>query len=126
MRLYMLIDDVDVFNKVHGKVISLADPDASVTCFLSSVEALNYLKEAIRQQETPDFIFLDINMPEINGFELLDQLKELYPAETDALQVYMLTSSLDERDVLRSEGYAAIKGYYSKPLTKDIIQSLIE
>lgn len=126
MRGYLLIDDEAVFNTIHAKIISLVDEEASITSCVSSYEALDLLKGAAHRQRLPDMIFLDINMPEMNGFELLDELSQLPGNPFASTGFYMLTSSLDERDLQRAKTYSFISGYHSKPMTKSMLEQLIK
>jgi CheY-like chemotaxis protein len=66
----------------------------------------------------PDVIFLDINMPRMNGFEFLAAAQDLLGAAALPPVVMMLTTSLDPRDRVRASAFAAVKSYINKPLTE--------
>ena len=71
MNKYLLIDDEEVFNFIHTQVITMADAEASISEIRSSNEAIELLRSnAGDSSQLPDVIMLDINMPEINGFEI--------------------------------------------------------
>jgi len=66
-------------------------------------------------------LFLDIRMPEMTGFELLDKLLQAYPIEAiKKMRIFMLTSSLDENDNQKAADNPLIEGYLGKPL--DIVE----
>ncbi len=122
MRTILLIDDDQIFNFISSEMILETDPDIRIITYLSSPEALQYLRDLLnRQQPLPDILFLDIRMPEMTGFELLDKLLKEYPLEAiKKMRIFMLTSSLDENDNQKAADNPLIEGYLGKPL--DIVE----
>ena len=86
--------------------------------------AENVLKalKMITQDACPDVIFLDIKMPGLDGFDILDKLKILKPSKN--VKVVMLTSSLRPEDKLRAFGYKLVVDYLEKPLTVEKVQMI--
>jgi CheY-like chemotaxis protein len=103
-------------------MIHETDPDIRIITYLSSAEALIWLKGLLdRHEPLPDILFLDIRMPEITGFELLEKLLQDYPQEDlKRMRTYMLTSSLDENDNVRASKNPLVQGFLGKPL--DIVE----
>lgn len=122
---YVLIDDDDIVNCIHQEIIAICDSNADVRVFSSSKEGLAFLVGLIESnQPLPDFIFLDIRMPELDGFAVLDALSQ-YPAEHFAqTYLYMLTSSLDDRDRAKAVQSALVRGFRSKTLSVEMLEEM--
>ena len=124
---YVLIDDDSIFNFIHAKVIRQVDEEADIADFISSSEALAFIKERfVSHKAEPTLVFLDINMPEINGFELLDAIKELPAESVSKMSIYIITSSLKEKDVRKSKEYPILKGYIGKTLSFERLNEVIK
>jgi CheY-like chemotaxis protein len=123
MKRFLLIDDDDIICIVHPAIIRQAIPDSQVEIIKSSKEALQFIKDMqIEGYPSPDAIFLDINMPEINGF---DMLKLLSPEDLSYLKdtkIFMLSSSIDHRDMEKVEENPIINGFIGKPLTVKFLE----
>ena len=112
---FLLIDDDDIFNFLSQRVLKSCGITDTITTFSNAKEALAYLAES--KENSTDIILFDIRMPEMDGFEFLEKFTLLNCLNID---IYMLTSSLDERDKVRAFTYSSVKGFYSKPLNKEI------
>src|ERR1041385_5626387 len=115
VELVVLIDDSDIDLFVQRRFIELSGFAHQVLTFRSSREALNYLSDS-NLKEYPDLIFLDLNMPEIDGFSFLEQYNKLV---TNApTRIIILTSSSSALDRDRAATYSNVIGFLSKPLTE--------
>jgi CheY-like chemotaxis protein len=126
MKRYLLIDDDYIFNLIHKRVLNIVDPEGEITDFNNSVKALDYIKGILDSGGIlPDYIFLDISMPEIDGFELLDELTNYSTNFFASTKLYIVTSSLNERDMERAFSYSILSAYKGKPLTVESVKELL-
>jgi CheY-like chemotaxis protein len=116
LKTVLLIDDSDYDNLFHERVIKT-----------SGKEALDYLIENQKQsKENPDIIFLDINMPGMNGWEFLEQYQKLEESGKSKVVLIMLTSSDNPNDIAKSKEYPEITDYKIKPLSSPVLEEVIE
>jgi CheY-like chemotaxis protein len=122
---FLLIDDDEMINFIHQRVIQSVYPDAVIEQVVSPTEALQLLQV---KTETADYssmvILIDINMPEMNGFELLAEINNKFPALVNHARFYVVSSSLFERDRQKALSFSFVKGYLEKPLSKDAMAQL--
>lgn len=118
MKKILIIDDDDIFEFLTREFISEHYPDSEIKSFLSSIEGFDYLKNMLSSgAEKPDVLLLDIRMPEMDGFELLQELESIAkPEELAPMRIFLLTSSLDSNDYRRSIETPMVSGFISKPL----------
>jgi len=124
---FILIDDDELINYIHRQVIYSVAPDSEIVEKTSSSEALEYLK-VLSSNKNPDdryFIFIDINMPEMNGFDLLEKIRPLIPAEK-ACTFYVVSSSLFSSDREKALSFQFVSGYKEKPLSKQDIMDVLQ
>lgn len=117
----MLIDDDEINNFINRKLLTRYDHDLAIMEYIVAREALDHLRNP--DNASPDIILLDINMPEMNGWEFIGEFAKLNLNET---RVIMLTSSIDQRDEEKANSFAEVSGFFSKPLDNSKIQKILD
>lgn len=122
----MLIDDDPLCILISTKIIEL-NPALKVISFSNAAAALSQLKEwyVSGSEMFPDFIFLDINMPVMDGWQFLEETLKLPDGFREKCNVIMLSSSVNPIDVRKAKEYKRVSDFVSKPLTIDKVQSLM-
>ena len=87
---------------------------------------LDYLEENKETGTMPDVIFLDLDMPQLTGWEFLDELETFNAAAKKRVQVHIMSSSIRSSDVFHSKKYACVNSFMTKPLSKEVINKIFE
>lgn len=119
----LLVDDNESDNVFHEIMLRKAGFTGEVLAFETGVDALAFLRKD--PLELPTYIFLDINMPMMNGFEVAQEAAPLIAGKPTVILV-MLTSSGSPHDRDRAASMPVIKGFLTKPLTVDAARELIQ
>ncbi|TVZ17015.1 response regulator [Maribacter sp. MAR_2009_72] len=123
----LLIDDDHATNYIHKRVINKAEITEKIVDLESGYDALKYLEQTdFEAYPRPDIIFLDINMPGMDGWEFLEGYENLSVEQRSKIILVMLTTSLNPDDKNKSDSISTIDGFKNKPLTHEILQDVID
>lgn len=124
----MLIDDNEIDNLINQKMVEAAAITEHIYVHTGARSAIEFLRNIekldLADKVLPDLIFLDIDMPLMDGFQFLDEFEKLMTTTKKKCRIVMLTSSINPQDVNRSKKYANVKLYLNKPLTHDSLVNL--
>lgn len=118
----LVIDDYPLNLMVAKMVIKHQGAfDKIATCLQAQTALDTLVDHAEDKDELPDVILLDLNMPVVDGWQFLIEFEAFKHSLTKSISIFILSSSVDIRDVERSKQFPSVKGYLSKPLTPDMI-----
>ena len=126
----LLVDDDEIANFYNQMIIEDMQIAHVIVVKTNGAEAMKFLEDqcwmgnGISSEACPEIIFLDVNMPVMNGLEFLAELNKKDPVNLSRTRVVMLTSSSNSRD-LETAQMLGIKAYLNKPLTEEKINELL-
>lgn len=112
-----LVDDDPINNLINRRLLGKTGIGKCIEEFLSAQDALEKIKELPKEGSL--LIFLDINMPVLNGWEFLDKYTTLFPERED--KIVILSSSIDFQDRQKAFEYPIVSGFLEKPLSLEKI-----
>lgn len=112
LAFILIIDDDEISNSITTAMIHNIYEDIEIRTVLNGFEAQEYFMN--NPENIPDLVFLDINMPIMNGFKFLDWYEK--SSFIGSTKICMLTSSLHFADKVKARGYTDVVGYIEKPL----------
>ena len=118
----LLVDNDSDNNFFHERAIKKYDPNITVVSKNSGLAALEFLKTV--PHILPDIIFLDINMPGMNGWEFMDEYNLFRKEFQNETIVLMLTNSENPDDQKKAKSFNYISEYITKPLTKELFETI--
>ncbi len=128
----LLVDDDEPTNFLNRVILEDAGCAERIEVAQSGQAALNYLQKAGEHgpggvfYPNPSLIFLDINMPAMDGWEFLSRYETLDTEQKAKVIIVMLTTSLNPEDETKAQAVASISGFQCKPLTKKVLDKLLD
>jgi len=129
LNCVLLIDDDEPTNYINKMLIEESHCTKQVAVVQSGQAALNYLGNFASKPEPgqlPELIFLDINMPAMNGWEFLNKYSELKIENKKKIIIIMLTTSLNPDDEIKAYNVPEVAAFESKPLTREKLKRIVD
>jgi len=126
-RKVMLIDDNEIDLRINSKIITLSGLFEDIILCKSAEEGLSYLDKHINDiAALPDFILLDIQMPEMDGFDFLEVYKKFPKELKEKCLIAILSSTLDFGDIKKAEANPYVIKLLKKPLFPKELEELLK
>ena len=122
----LLIDDDDLVNRLNTIIIRSTGLIDNAITLESSKDALIHLEEASKNDHWPNVIFIDINMPGMSGWELLEEMAKKFNDFNEKCVICMLSSSMNPEDKQRADESELVDIFISKPLSDSAINLVCE
>lgn len=123
----LLVDDDQVYLFAATKTIEATGLAGKINVCTNGSEALDFLNRIIDTDgKLPDVIFIDINMPIMDGWDFLEEYKSVSKRVKEPIKIYILSSSVDKNDVMRSKEYLSVIDYVVKPVYKEKFGEILQ
>lgn len=121
-----IVDDDETSQYILTRAIKSSRAAENILVFQDGKPALNFLVEHLEQEDRlPDIIFLDINMPIMNGWKFLEGFATLRPKLKKKIAIYIVTSSSHSYDLERAKHVNEVADYLVKPVRQELVEDII-
>lgn len=121
-----IIDDDPMSSFYIKRLAELGELAHIITIYNTAQGAIDYLLHHKKSVEhLPDIILLDIYMPEVDGWEFLNQLRGIDNQLIKKASIYIISSSNHPRDITRAESFPQVKSYFQKPVTLEVLKNMV-
>lgn len=125
IRTILLIDDDFITNFINKKLLDRLNIAEEVKIVVNAPQGLNCLEgNCFKTRKNPQIIFLDINMPGMDGFDFVKTFNEKQFQNKDKVKICVLTTSTNNDDFVKMEELG-VKYFLNKPLTKEKIEDFL-
>ncbi len=123
IRHFLLVDDDAINNVLTKMILKKSFGEVQINAFTVPEEGLEFMKsEPINNP--PVILLLDINMPTISGWEYLDAFELFDPTIKMKYEIYILSSSVDPKDINRAKENPLVKDFIEKPINNEILRKM--
>jgi len=130
VELACIIDDDKIYVNLVKKIIEIKKLSENLLIYKNGKEALDYFKEimenATDENKLPDIIFLDLNMPVMDGWEFLNEFIKIKNSLNKKITLYVVSSSIDPRDLERAKSFNLVTDYLIKPIELKKFEKIFE
>jgi CheY-like chemotaxis protein len=120
---FIVIDDDSVNNLICKNLIHVASPTSEIKTFTDPNSGLRYMYSRFFDGDANDVVLLlDINMPTLLGWDVLEEYNSFPETIKARIRIFMLSSSIDQKDIIRAENDVNVWGFIEKPLTQEKVK----
>lgn len=123
-----IIDDDKMYINLISKIIEIKKLSEHVVIFKNGKEALDFFRTTIDQQDdniVPQVIFLDLNMPVMDGWGFLQEFEKIKDKISKSIDLYVVSSSIDIRDIHRAKSFELVSDYLTKPVKLEDFEKIL-
>ena len=129
VELACIIDDDGVYINLVKKIIETKKLCKNLLIFNDGKQSLDYfetLLENLDENKIPEIIFLDLNMPVMDGWEFLECFTKIKHKFNKAIILYVVSSSINPTDIERAKGLNSVKDYLIKPININALETIFK
>ncbi len=127
INLACVVDDDSTYIYNLSRILKASEVFENYVVFNNGFDAMEYFKAVIRDAEKiPDILFLDINMPMMDGWHFLEAFAEIKPQMVKVVTIYMVSSSVLQQDMDRAKSLSDVTGYIVKPINIEQFEKIFK
>jgi CheY-like chemotaxis protein len=125
MSKLLVIDDCETDHFIIDRLLGFYGlfPGKEL-CFDAEMAISRMEDDCIDESKLPDVIFLDLFMPEFNGFNFLERFTKLYSAIEKTIHIFVMSCSINPADKIKAEQFPFVKGFFVKPVSIDALRTI--
>jgi CheY-like chemotaxis protein len=122
----LIIDNDPIYRTISQKIIEKLDLAETIFVEKNGYTAIDFINNVLAtKSKLPEIIFLDIEMPVMNGWEFMDEYCKIENTLLTGIEIYIVSSSISQTDKDKAKSYAEIKDFISKPLTIENLKTIL-
>lgn len=127
-KIIWIIDDDAIYQTIINKLIQKSGVFSTQSSFMNGKEAITTLNNTLENNDEfiPDIILLDINMPVMDGWEFMEEIKRIKSRINKKIMIYIVSSSIALEDRNKSKSFTDIIGYIPKPISVEDLISIVQ
>jgi len=126
MKKLIFIDDSPLDHFILKRILNKYQLEYEVMCTANGAEVVSFLEQNKHDiDKLPDVILVDLYMPEFDGWNFLENVQHLYPGLVKPIRIYILSSSINPKDMEQSKQYSCVRAFIFKPITREVLEKHI-
>ena len=122
----LLVEDDPITIMVCDRIIKMSDFATNVVSCENGKTAIDHINKLVNEgKQFPEIIFLDINMPVMNGWDFLEEFEMIKDKISPMPRIFILSSTVDPEDYKRAKSFSAVDNFISKPLSKESLEQIL-
>ncbi|GAA3632735.1 response regulator [Flavivirga jejuensis] len=129
IELACIIDDDDIYINLVKRVIETKKLCENLIIFKNGKQSIDYFEELLlnlKEDKIPDIIFIDLNMPVMDGWEFIEHFTKIKNKFNKLITLYIVSSSINPVDIDRAKSLNSIEGYLVKPIIINELENIFK
>ncbi|WP_303316344.1 response regulator [Flavivirga abyssicola] len=127
IELACIIDDDDIYTNLVKRVIKTKKLCENLITFKNGKQSIDYFEALLQNSDNnkiPDIIFIDLNMPIMDGWEFIEQFNKIKNRFNKLITLYIVSSSINPVDIDRAKSLNSVKDYLVKPVVINELENI--